>query len=188
MRVSSDLSKSQEGRKILASVGSLAQKGARVAKLLGAADFSKIIGAAFRTADFFWKCFADNKTVYSYYTQAGNPILKKLIAGKKTLSDTEEGKKLMKEESHEKQDGSTVVGRKEFRLIRNGQGFERDEEIADYLKLNMVHSLLFSASKFNPLTQPRILAECTLTILGLDDCIGKTDNETAVKVFNRLKA
>ena len=188
MRVSSGLSKNAMGRKILSSIGSLAEKSAKFAKQFEAADFSKLIGAAFRTADFFWKCFADNKTVYQYYSQAGNPVLEKLVMGKNTLQNTNVGQKLMKDENHSYKDGAMEVGKQEFRLVRNGQGFETDEEIADYLKLNMVHSMLFSASKFNPLKESRILAECTLTILGLEDCIGKSDNDTAIKVYNKLKA
>ena len=176
------------GRKILSSIGSLAEKSAKFATQFEAADFSKLIGAAFRTADFFWKCFADNKTVYQYYSQAGNPVLEKLVMGKNTLQNTNVGQKLMKDENHSYKDGAMEVGKQEFRLVRNGQGFETDEEIADYLKLNMVHSMLFSASKFNPLKESRILAECTLTILGLEDCIGKSDNDTAIKVYNKLKA
>lgn len=189
MRVSAGLSKHKQGRKILSSIGALAERSAKFAADFKAPDFSKIIGAAFRTADFFWKCFADNKSVYQYYTQAGNPVLQKLVMGKNMLNNTNVGNKLMKDENHyHNQDGNMAVEKQEFRLIRNGQGFERDEEIADYLKLNMVHSMLFSASKFNPLKESRILAECTLTILGLEDCIGKSDNETAIKVFNTLKA
>ncbi len=64
---------------------------------------------------------------------------------------------------------------------------ERSEELSDFLKLGMVHSLLFSASKFNPLEEARILAECILTILGHKDDVGKTDTDTAVKVFHRLQ-
>lgn len=52
----------------------------------------------------------------------------------------------------------------------------------------MVNALLFSASKFNPLKEPKILAECTLTVLGLEKAVGKTDNETAMNVFNKLSA
>ena len=189
MYVAGDLTKQAEGRKILATIGDLGVKGAKLAKKLGAADFSKLIGAAFRTADFFWKCFADNKSVYQYYTREGSGILDKLLSGNARLKNTNVGQKLAKEESREyDKDNKTVVTSKEFRLIRNGQGFERDDEIADYLKLNMVHSLLFSSSKFNPLEQPRLLAECTLTIMGLSDCVGKTDNETALTIFKKLSA
>ena len=51
----------------------------------------------------------------------------------------------------------------------------------------MVHSLMFSISKFNPLKASQILAECTMAVLGLDKEIGKTDSETAMKIFNELK-
>ena len=72
-------------------------------------------------------------------------------------------------------------------LLQHGQGFERKEELVDYLKLNMIHSLIFSASKYNPLKQTRIVAECALTVLGLEEYIGKTDAAAANEIFKRLK-
>ncbi|MBO6214451.1 MAG: hypothetical protein J6N76_02810, partial [Lachnospiraceae bacterium] len=189
LSVTADLTKDQSGRKILASVGSIGQNVAKYIGMLGGVDVSKVIGAAFRTADFIWKCFADNKTVYNYYSTAGNPILDKLIAGKGKLKNSSVGKKVKDESRAVNKDGTTLVGKQEFRLVRNGQGFESDEEIADYLKLNMVHAMMFSASRFNPLAQPRIMAMCTLAILGIsEEDIGKTDNDTALKIYNRLKA
>jgi hypothetical protein len=62
------------------------------------------------------------------------------------------------------------------------------DEFADYLRLNMVHSLLFSASKFNPLKQPRLIATTALKILGMEDAINKTDSDTALKLFRKLQA
>ena len=72
-------------------------------------------------------------------------------------------------------------------MLRTAQGFERNEELSDYLKLNMVYSLMFSSSVYNPMKASRILAECTMTVLGFEDLIGKTDSDTALKIFNGLK-
>ena len=49
------------------------------------------------------------------------------------------------------------------------------------------NSMIFSASKFNPIEESRILAECTLTVLGFEKEIGKADSETASKIFLKLK-
>lgn len=192
LSLTNDLSKNQAGRKILSSIGSISQNVAKYVSYANAKamDVSKILGAAFRTADFIWKCFADNKTVYNYYSTEGNPVLTKLVTGKGALHNTAVGQKHMKDENHySDREGKMEVGRQEFRLVRNGQGFETDEEIADYLKLNMVHSLIFSASKFNPLEESRILAQCTLSILGIpDNEIGQTDSDAALRIYNKLKA
>lgn len=51
----------------------------------------------------------------------------------------------------------------------------------------MVYSLMFSSSVYNPMKASRILAECTMTVLGFEDLIGKTDSDTALKIFNGLK-
>ena len=72
-------------------------------------------------------------------------------------------------------------------MLQRALGFERREEFADYLRLNMVNSLLFSASDNNPLKQPKILAKVALAVLGLEDLIGKTDAESAQKIFEKLK-
>ncbi|MBR4528929.1 MAG: hypothetical protein IKO80_01495, partial [Lachnospiraceae bacterium] len=184
MNVANELTQDKEGRKILSTIGDLAAKGTEFAGLKG---YDKVIEKAFKLADFIWKCFADRKMIYGYYAEAGNATLQRLIDGESNLHGKLIYEKYMNKEEHKKTGGKTEIHGKEVRLLRNGQGFERDEEMGDYLKLNIVHSLLFSASKFNPLKQPRLLAECTLTILGLKDAIGKTDSETAEQIFNKLK-
>ena len=179
------ITKSIEGRKILASAGELAKKAASYADVKG---IDEILDTAVHLADFFWKCMADNKSIKDYYTGAGNAELRKLDNG---ISVTKQGphggwlNKGTKLETDEK--GNYVVNSRAFNMLRTAQGFERNEELSDYLKLNMVYSLLFSSSKYNPMKASRILAECTLTVLGFEDEIGKTDSDTAIKIFNGLK-
>ena len=140
------------------------------------------------SADFFWKCMADNRSIVDYYGSAGNAELRKLDIGIDRMKQGPHGGWLNKGTKLEMDDkGNYVVDTRAFKMLRNAQGFERNEELSDYLKLNMVYSLLFSSSKFNPLKASRILAECTLTVLGFEELIGKTDSDTALKIFNGLK-
>ena len=193
------LTKNAEGRKILANVGDLAT---RITKYAGVEGVDEIINAAVHLADYIWKVISDTKSIKKYYGSAGNEILAKLAGGKQKFEKTEVGKKYkeknrdlktvkpdVKENGKEKAKGQEiyVVDSVAYDLLQNGQGFERDEELGDYLKLNMIHSLIFSSSKYNPLKQSRMIAECALTVLGLEDCIGKTDADTANEVFRRLK-
>lgn len=131
---------------------------------------------------------ADNKSIVNYYGSAGNAELHKLDVG---LYKTKNGlygdwlNKGTKLKTDEK--GQYVVNSRAFNMLRTAQGFERNEELSDYLKLNMVYSLMFSSSVYNPMKASRILAECTMTVLGFEDLIGKTDSDTALKIFNGLK-
>ena len=179
------ITKSIEGRKILASAGELAKKASSYADVNG---IDEIIDTAVHLADFFWKCMADNKSIVNYYGSAGNAELHKLDVG---LYKTKNGlygdwlNKGTKLKTDEK--GQYVVTSRAFNMLRTAQGFERNEELSDYLKLNMVYSLMFSSSVYNPMKASRILAECTMTVLGFEDLIGKTDSDTALKIFNGLK-
>jgi hypothetical protein len=187
LRVGSSLTKSDQGRKILAGVGQLGEFAAKYVEAVPKLD--KIIQEAVHVADFIWKCMADDNMIYQYYGEAGNDVLKNIDHGREIMMETQVGKETMNKESAltKKNDGSIVMDSRAFNIVRNAQGFERSEELSDFLKLGMVHSLLFSASKFNPLEEARILAECILTILGHKDDVGKTDTDTAVKVFHRLQ-
>ncbi len=179
------ITKSIEGRKILASAGELAKKAASYADVNG---IDEIIDTAVHLADFFWKCMADNRSIVDYYGTAGNAELRKLDLGIYRMKQGPHGGWLNKGTELKTDDkGNFIVDTRAFKMLRNAQGFERNEELSDYLKLNMVYSLLFSSSKFNPLKASRILAECTLTVLGFEELIGKTDSDTALKIFNGLK-
>ena len=96
--------------------------------------------------------------------------------------------KYLKEKGFDKVDDAKIpVDRKVLDKIKRSMGFKDEEELMNFQGLKMVNALLFSASDYNPLEEPQILAKCTLMVLGLEDCIGKTDSDTAMKVFKTLK-
>ncbi len=47
--------------------------------------------------------------------------------------------------------------------------------------------MLFSASNYNVLEEPKIIAKVTMTVLGLGDSIGKTDADTAMQIYSKLR-
>lgn len=179
------LTKNAEGRKIMSNVGALAERIAGYAEVPG---LDMAINAAFHLADYIWKVVTDSKSITDYYAGAGNDTLKKLAGGKNAFEATNVGQQYAtKDRPLSYEDGKYKVDKIGKHLLQHGQGFEREEELGDYLKLNMIHSLIFSASKYNPLKQTRIVAECALTVLGLEEYIGKTDAASANEIFKRLK-
>lgn len=73
-----------------------------------------------------------------------------------------------------------------MQVIQKAKGFENITELAAYAGMNIVQSLLFSASKENSLKETKIRAVAILATLGMKDAIGKRDSKTALKVFKKL--
>ncbi len=182
-----DMTKNIESRKILLKTGELAQK---ILNFTGQGQFNNFIDKAFKFAGFIWHCMSDDAAIKKFYSSSGNEELDKLYQGREILKSkfNFDNDINISTERYEKEGDKIVVGDPQVRMLRNGLGFESDEELVKFLRLNIVNSLLFSASKFNPFAEPQLLAECTLTVLGLEKSIGKTDNDTARKVFEKLSA
>ena len=68
-------------------------------------------------------------------------------------------------------------------LIRQARGYEDYTEMASFVGLNVTRSLLFCASAFNRQESLRRLAIATLKVLGMEDVIGKWDNDSAERVY-----
>ena len=187
LKGSNDMTKNIESRKILLKTGELAQK---ILNFTGQGQFNNFIDKAFKFAGFIWHCMSDDAAIKKFYSSSGNEELDKLYQGREILKSkfNFDNDINISTERYEKEGDKIVVGNPQVRMLRNGLGFESDEELVKFLRLNIVNSLLFSASKFNPFEEPHLLAECTLTVLGLESAIGKTDNDTARKVFDKLSA
>ena len=53
--------------------------------------------------------------------------------------------------------------------------------------MSMAQSLVFSASKYNPMAETRLIAITVMSIMGLTDRIGDTSPETVEKLFLAFK-
>ena len=73
-----------------------------------------------------------------------------------------------------------------LQIIQTAKGFESETELASFVGMNVVHSLLFSASNDNPLEEPRIRARAVLVALGMKDIIGQRSSAVALEVFKKL--
>ena len=199
---SNSLTKYAQGRKIAVKSGEMASK--IMSNFAPTKVVAKVLPVAIEMATFMSQCLTDHNALIKWYDGPGQATVKKIFAGQERLKAYEDSKKLetldekisVKEEKlpmlddmikTDDPDAKIAVDRKVLSKIKYAMGFTREEELMDFLGLKMVDSLLFAASNYNPLEEPQVLAKCTLTVLGLDDCIGKTDSDTAMKVFKALK-
>ena len=189
VRGGTDMTKNIQSRKILSTAGNVAGK---IAEYAGAEGTQELVNKVVDVVNYFWHCMSDKNAVKDYYQGAGNGTVKDLYTAREKVEkqfsfNPDKNKLVSKHSTKTDAKGNIIVGNTQLDLIQNAQGFERQEELVDFIRLNMVHAILFSASDYNPFETPRILAKCTLAVLGLEDAIGKTDNETAVSVFKKLR-
>ncbi len=180
MDANTTMNKSIQGRKIVDSVAELTKKGLNFAGI----ETGNLLNKAADLVNFFYKCVSDKESLKQYFKTGALGHVEQILAGRSSIESEMglRGKTYVKDEN-----GMYNLDNSDITMIMNASGFERMEEFADYLRLNMVHSLLFSASKFNPLEEPKIIAKTALKILGLEDLINKTDSESAMKIFRKLQ-
>ena len=199
---SNSLTKYAQGRKMVIKSGELASK--IMSNFAPTKVIAKVLPVAIEMATFMSQCLTDHNALIKWYDGPGQATVKKILSGQKALKAYDDSKKLetLEDKITEKSeplpmlndkitsddpDAKIAVDRKVLSKVKYAMGFTREEELMDFMGLKMVDSLLFAASDYNPLEEPQILAKCTLTVLGLDSCIGKTDSDTAMKVFRALK-
>lgn len=188
MDANTTMNKSIEGRKIVNSVAELTKKGLNFAGI----ETGNLLNKAADLVNFFYKCVSDRESLKTYLKTGAMGHVEQILEGRRRhqydVNQNLAEKYQLKSKSYEKdENGLYNLDNSDLTMIMNASGFERMEEFADYLRLNMVHSLLFSASKFNPLEQPKLIAKTALKILGLEDLIDKTDSESAMKIFRKLQ-
>ncbi|MBR6256744.1 MAG: hypothetical protein IKR23_05125, partial [Lachnospiraceae bacterium] len=160
-------------------------------------------------ASFIMHCLNDATMLKEWFNGAGRDIAERMEKGKETYEkrsgvkvgpsleeqlvekeEEKEAEQLQMLEGQIRKDGKQNVkqyGRSEVKFTRRAMGFESNEELNCYMALNMVHAMLFSASDYNTLESNKMLAKVTMTVLGLEDSIGKTDSDTAMKIYAKLR-
>ena len=127
---------------------------------------AKVVEEAGELVNFLRNWFQDKKSVQQYYAHR------------------DEGAQLR--ETLEKAGLTLSPKMDDLSLIRQARGFEDTTEMASFVGLNIVRSLLFCAGPYNPQGSTRILALATLTVLGQTQAIGQYDSETAQSVYDAL--
>ncbi len=177
---------------------------------LGVETAVTIFKKGLATASFIMQCLNDSSMLKEWFNGAGRGTAERMEAGRRAYEkmNTVEVAPMLAEqingEEKKAENGEALPtmqgqiradGRQEAReytgedvtFTRRAMGFESNEELNCYMALNMVHSMLFSASDYNVLEEPKIMARVTMTVLGLEDSIGKTDSDTAMKIYTKLR-
>lgn len=124
------------------------------------------------------RCMVDQATLRDYYknTPQGKQVVNDIKAGAKAAYPNDD--KMQKE--MEDSDVLTVV--------MNGRGFEKMEELTEYTGMSIAQTVVFSASKYNPMQQSRLVATTVMAVLGCGDLIGDISPTTVESVYQKMSA
>ncbi len=154
-----------------------------------------VISETLHTARFITSVCTDKKMMDKYFADNG-PLGKEI----KAIKD-DNVQKIITDQNFRRNDGARVimndavihVSQTEFmgkmsntELFRKAYGFKDFSEQASFVGWNIVQTLLQSASPFAVNVAQFMRASLLLAAIGCKDVIGKQDNESAQKVYNRL--
>ncbi|MBQ1547382.1 MAG: hypothetical protein IIZ61_03220 [Lachnospiraceae bacterium] len=175
--LAADFSVERESEDIIVSSGTIAGSAIKItATILGpevqiaGAALEELVKQAAKFTAFIHHCIADHKGMENYYGGPGSGVAESIRGQMSSISGLKD----------------RIADKSNAQLVRMAKGFESEEELVTFTAFEMVHSLIFSASDYNPLSQTKNISRCVLAILGLEDLIGKTDKESAKKVYERL--
>lgn len=84
--------------------------------------------------------------------------------------------------------GTQVKNADMIDLIADAQGYEHTSELVEDVGMSMAQSLVFCASKFNPMMETKLMAITVMSVMGLSPAeIGSTSPEVARKLFESFK-
>ena len=154
-----------------------------------------MIKEALKVTEFIMRLFSDRSMLAHYYDDNG-PLAdeaKKLKGSNldamiRAQEKRNEDKKhpVAKESKLDQKDYEGLKNMSTVDIMEKAYGFSDFSEHAAYVGWNIVQTLLFSASQFNPTLQTKFQSIVILSALGFRDLIGKQDNDSAEKVFNKL--
>lgn len=175
--LATDFSVSRESEDIVVSSGQILGTAVKITADIVAPGMEvagevleEIVNQAAKLTAFIHHCIADHEGMETYYGGPGSEEAEEVRQNMSSISGLK----------------SKLDGVSNAKLVRMSRGYESEEELVNFTALEMVHSLVFSASDFNPLEETKRVSRCVMAVLGLKDLIGKTDKETAMKVYGRL--
>ncbi len=127
-----------------------------------------LITEAAQIVSFAARVFTDNSTMKEYFIMG---------PGKSYINTL----RIERARTNKKIDDDTLV-----EVARRHLGMTDDMEFRTFLGRNIVSSILFSASAYNPLKGTRARAEAVLKSIGLSDLVGQTDEAAAMKLYSTL--
>ena len=180
--VAGDIANAMQKIGIADSSIKIAMNAARVAGIgFGATTevIYKCINAGLEFANYAVRIMSDRNALKDYYvnTEAGKKEVQKLKEGfRKAQKD-----KLLAEfnkQSDPKTATTSIVD-----MISDAKGYEHTSELVEHTGMNMAQSIVFSASKFNPMMETQLMAITVMSVMGLQDFIGDTSPDTVERLF-----
>jgi hypothetical protein len=131
------------------------------------------------------KYFADNGPMGAEIAKLKSGNIKEIIQDQAYREDTT-SRDIMKEAILREQEAKFLGGMGNSEIFRKAYGFKDFTEQASYVGWNIVQTLLQSSSPFGTDPAQFMKSAIILSAIGCADCVGKQDNDTAQKVYNKL--
>ncbi len=157
-----------------------------------AAMLSKAIQDGLEIAMFAMRVCTDRKALQDYFftTDDGLKSVHEIREGcrkSNTKSARENGKKI---DSMLLDYGlnTQIANVNMIEIIADAKGYEHTSELVEDVGMNMAQSLVFCASKFNPMIETKIMAMTVMSVMGISPKeIGQTSPEITRKLFESFK-
>ena len=154
-----------------------------------------IVTETLHTARFIMSVCQDKKLIEKYFANEG-PLGKEIqalrgeniqkIMDDQKLRDEKGSRELLKDAVLRKSEAEFMENMSNAELFRKAYGFKDFSEQAAFVGWNIVQTLLQATSPFGTDPVQFMKASLLLAAIGCKDVIGKQDNESAQKVYDRL--
>ena len=154
----------------------------------GQGMIASAIKAGIELAMFAARVATDRSALNRYFidTEAGSAVVDKLKegfikAGNKKKAD------LIDERCKNHKESMIDVNTSLVDLISDARGYEHTSELMENTGMSLAQSIVFSASKYNPMAETRITAITVMSVMGLGKEVGSTSASTVEKLFKAFK-
>lgn len=149
---------------------------------------TKSVKAALDFIMFAARVATDRVALNKYFidTDAGNAVVNKIKDGFIKSGNLDGAKKIEdRMAAHKKSiaDGNTSM----VDLISDARGYEHTSELMENTAMSLAQSIVFSASKYNPLMETKIVAVTVMSVMGLGNKVGDISPRTVEQLFNSFK-
>ena len=153
------------------------------------------ISETLHIARFITSVCMDKKLMDKYFSSDG-PLGKEIeglksgnikkIVQDQSFRDETGTRDIMKEAIIRDKDSKFLENMSNTEIFRKAYGFKDFSEQASYVGWNIVQTLLQSSSPFGTDPAQYMRSSLILAAIGCSDCIGKQDNDSAQRVYNKL--
>lgn len=146
------------------------------------------IKAGLEFAMYAIRVVTDRTALNGYFidTASGSAVVDKLKAGFQKAGNTKM-LKTIDERIKAHKEGKVDVNTSLVDIISDARGYEHTSELVENTGMSLAQSIVFSASRFNPMAETRITAITVMSVMGLADQIGDTSPSTVEKLFIAFK-